>query len=82
MEQPSLRDCVRVAFLALLGPVLLSLIGPAYYGYSDGAAFRDAVFGGEAATLSFWFKAIIAIAIIVWATLGLVATDSLAYGGA
>lgn len=55
MKQPSGRDYVRVAFLGLLGPVVLSLIGPAYYGYSDAPYWRILVWALACTVGFFWW---------------------------
>jgi hypothetical protein len=55
MKQPSGRDYIRVVFLGLLGPVVLSSIGPAYYGYSHAPYWRILVWALTCTVGFFWW---------------------------
>jgi len=39
-NSPSTRSTVRVIFLSMAGPVILSAVGPLYYGYTHGPYWR------------------------------------------
>ena len=55
-KSPTARNFVRVIFLSMAAPVILSAVGPLYYGYTHGPYWRIIIWA-LACTVGFsWLK--------------------------
>ncbi len=54
-KAPTARDFVRVVVLCMAGPVILSTLGPFYYGYTNGPYWRVIVWALACTIPFFWW---------------------------
>jgi hypothetical protein len=51
---PTAKDFLRVVFLSMIGPIILSAVGPIYYGYTHGPYWRVIVWALAVTVLFLW----------------------------
>jgi hypothetical protein len=54
-KSPTAKDLLRVVFLSMIGPIILSAVGPIYYGYTHGPYWRVIVWAVAVTVLFLWW---------------------------
>jgi hypothetical protein len=52
---PTAKDCLRVVFLGMIGPIILSAVGPIYYGYTHEPYLRVIVWALAVTVAFLWW---------------------------
>jgi hypothetical protein len=75
---PTAKSVLRVVFLSMIGPIILSAVGPIYYGYTNGPYWRVIVCRGHRPP-SVIGRALLIVAIVIVIAGVLVIGDTLLY---